>query len=190
MPERDRAWTDSAAETTAAIESFAAAEEPFALFAGAVFALHQDTLRAIAVDMAKADDAAQVAAIDAAQPTPLGGFSARVTRTMEALRHIEGVNFDLLTQATPSGMSAEAAHIHRLFARMRMFAARLWLLTLQARAGVDGGAGLRVGVSGLWTRLQTVPRAALSERAAHFTGSYYAGIRSAPMDVAAWPLSP
>ena len=75
-------------------------------------------------------------------------------------------------------------------ARMRATAARLWLLTLQARAVGEGGAGLRLGVAGLWTRLQTVPRDVLPARAAAFTGTFYADIRSEPMDVAAWPFSP
>lgn len=72
MTDPDLSWNDMAAETVAAVEAFAAVEPVFLLFAGAVFALHQDTLRALAVDMAKADDADQAAAIDAAQPTPLG----------------------------------------------------------------------------------------------------------------------
>jgi len=49
---------------------------------------------------------------------------------------------------------------------------------------------LRLGVSGLWTRLQTMPRAALPERAGAFTGSFYGNIRSEPMNFAAWPLTP
>ena len=75
-------------------------------------------------------------------------------------------------------------------ARMRASAARLWLLTMQARAVGEGGASLRLGVSGLWTRLQTVPRDALPGRAMSFTGTFYGNVRSEPMDFTAWPLSP
>lgn len=58
MCEYDRSCTDMAAETAAAVEAFAAADDVFMLFAGAVFALQQDTLRAYAIDIARADDGA------------------------------------------------------------------------------------------------------------------------------------
>ena len=190
MPDLDRSWNDMAAATAAAIEAFAEVDEILLLFAGAVFALHQDTLRAFAVDMGRADDAAQAAAIDAAQPTPLGDFAARVKLTMEALRRIERANGELLAKPPPAGLGADTFEINLLMARMRASAAQLWRLTMQARAVGGGGAGLRLGVSGMWTRLQTVPRDALAERAMAFTGTFYNGIRSAPMDFAAWPLSP
>ena len=85
MADLDRSWNDVAAVTASAVEAFAAVDDIFLLFAAAVFALHQDTLHAYAIDMAKADDPRQVAAIDAAQPTPLGGYSARVDLAMDAL---------------------------------------------------------------------------------------------------------
>ncbi len=191
MTDPDRSWNKMAAETVAAVEAFAAVEPVFLLFAGAVFALHQDTLNALAVDMANADDPGQAAAIDAAQPTPLGGFAARVGLAMDALRNIERANIAVLAEPrAPAGPGADAAQIHLLMARMRASAARLWMLTMQARAVGEGGASLRLGVSGLWTRLQTVPRDALPERAPAFTGTYYAGVKSAPMEYSAWPLSP
>ena len=195
MTDPDLSWNDMAAETVATVETFAAVEPVFLLFAGAVFALHQDTLRALAVDMAKADEPGQAAAIDAAQPTPLGGFAARVVLAMDALRNIERANIAVLAEPrAPAAPGADAAQIHLLMARMRASAARLWLLTLQARAvgqrEGQAGASLRLGVSGLWTRLQTVPRDALPERAPAFAGTYYAGVKSAPMDFSAWPMSP
>jgi hypothetical protein len=52
------------------------------------------------------------------------------------------------------------------------------------------GVGLRLGVAGLWTRLQTVPRETLTERAPAFTGMYYENIRSDPPEFSAWPMSP
>jgi hypothetical protein len=191
MSEYDRSWTDMAAETAAAVEAFAAADDVFMLFAGAVFALQQDTLRAYAIDIARADDGAQVAAIDAAQPTPLGDFATRVGLMIDAMRSIESANLGVLDQQhPPAGLGADRHQIGLLMARMRATAARLWLLTIQVRAGDGGGAGLRVGVAGMWARLQTVPRAALRERAISFTGTFYRNIRSVPMDYAAWPLTP
>lgn len=186
----DLTWIEMAAETTAAVEGLTANDEVFALLAGAVYALHQDTLRACAVDMARADDTAQAAAIDAAQPTPLGDFAARVAITMEALRSIERANRGVLAQGALPGADAETHHIHLSLTRLRLIAARLWLLTMQARAGEEGGAGLRVGVAGLWTRLQTVSRENLAEGTRVFAGTYYANIRSDPRDLVAWPLNP
>jgi hypothetical protein len=191
MPDLDRSWNDMAAEAAAAIESFSAVDEVFRLFAGAVFALYQDTLRAYAVDISKADDVAQAAAIDAAQPTPLGDFAARVGLMMEAMRSIERANSELLERAQPpAGLGEGEQQIHLLMCRIRATAARLWLLTIQARAGDGGGAGLKLGVAGMWTALQTVPREALPDRASGFTGTFYGNIRSEPLDFAAWPLSP
>ena len=89
-----------------------------------------------------------------------------------------------------SGFSEMGAAGEAMQARMRATAARLWLLTVQARAGGEGGASLRLTVAGLWTRLQTVPREALPGRAPAFTGMFYDGIRCEPMDYPAWPLSP
>lgn len=189
MNDLERPWNDMAAATAAAVEAFAAVEEVFLLFAAAVFALHQDTLRAYAIDMAKAGDPGQAAAIDAAQPTPLGGFSARIDLAMEALMAIERANGEILANP-PDDDGSDIYRLEMLMARMRATAARLWLLTLQARAVGEGGAGLRLGVAGLWTRLQTVPREALPGRAPAFTGMYYDGIRTEPMDYPAWPLSP
>jgi hypothetical protein len=190
MPGPDLTWIDMAAETTAAVEKLTANDEIFALLAGAVYALHQDTLRACAVDMARADDTAQAAAIDAAQPTPLGGFAARIAVTMQALMSIERANRGILEQAPAPGADAETAHIHCSIAHLRLVAARLWLLTMQARVGEGGGAGLRVGVAGLWSRLRTVPRERLAEGTRVFAGTYYTRVRSDPQDLTAWPLSP
>jgi len=125
------------------------------------------------------------------KPTPLDDFAARVGLMMGAMINIELANRSVLDQQNPpAGIDTDWHQLHLLMARMRATAARLWLLTIQARAGDAGGAGLRVGVAGMWTRLQTVPRAALPERAMSFTGTFYGGIRSEPMDFAAWPLSP
>ncbi len=191
MSELDRSWNDMAAETASAIEAFAAVDEVFLLFAGAVLALHQDTWRAHAIDMSKAADVFEAAGIDAAQPSALEDVATRVALAMTAMRSIEHANSELLdNRPPPADVGADAYQIHLLMARMRATAARLWLLTMQARIGGDGGAGLRLGVSGMWTRLQTVPREALPERAMSFAGTFYRNVRSERMDFAAWPLSP
>ena len=193
MDDLERPWNDLAAATSAAVEAFAAAEDVFLLFAAAVFALHQDTLRACAIDMARAGDPGQAAAFEAAQPTPLGGFSARIGLAMNALMAVERANSEILANP-PDDDGSDIYRLEMLMARMRATAARLWLLTVQARAvgqgSGQGGAGLRLGVAGLWTRLQTVPREALPGRAPAFTGMYYDGIRCEALDYPAWPLTP
>jgi hypothetical protein len=193
MTDLDRSWNDVAAATAAAVETFAAVEDVFLLYAAAVFALHQDTLHAYAIDMARAGDPGQAAAVDSAQPTPLGGFAQRVGLAMDALAAIERANGEILANP-PDDDGSDIYRLEMLMARMRATAARLWLLTVQARA-VDhglsqGSAGLRLSVAGLWTRLQTVPRDTLEGRAPAFTGMFYDGIHSDPLDYAAWPLTP
>lgn len=190
MSELDRSWNEMAATTVSTIEAYAAVDEVFLLFAGAVFALHQDTWRAHAIDMSKAADVFQATGIDAAQPSALDDVATRVALARAAMRGIERANSELLdNRQPPAGLGADAYRIHLLMARMRATAARLWLLTMQARIG-GGGAGLRLGVSGMWTRLQTVPREALPERAMSFAGTFYRNVRSERMDFALWPLSP
>jgi hypothetical protein len=189
MDDLERPWNDLAAATSAAVEAFATVEDVFLLFAAAVFALHQDTLRACAIDMARAGDSGQAGAIEAAQPTPLGGFSARIGLAMDALMAIERANGEILANP-PDDDGSDIYQLEMLMARMRATAARLWLLTVQARAGGEGGAGLRLGVAGLWTRLQTVPREALPGRAPAFTGMFYDGVRCEALDYPAWPLMP
>lgn len=106
------------------------------------------------------------------------------------MRSIKSANLGVLDQQSPtSGLGTDQQKIGLLMARLRATAARLWLLTIQARAGDGGGAGLRVGVAGIWARLQTVPRSALRERAISFTGTFYGNISNEPMDYAAWPLT-
>ena len=187
--ELDRSWTELVAATLAAVEAFAAVEDVLQLFAAAVFALHQDTIRAYAIDMSKAASAGQTAAIDAAQPTPLGNFAKRIDLVMTALRAVESANAALLSHPPPGAVTDEQLIVLSM-ARLRTTAAQLWRLTLQARAVGEGGPGLLLGVTGMWTRLQTVPREALPARAAAFTGTFYRDVRSDPMDYAAWPLSP
>lgn len=177
-----------AAETVQAVEFFAANETVLALFAGAVLALHQDTLRASAIDMARADDAGQAAALDAAGTSPLGDYADRLRLTMDALRQIENANRGFLAQSVPAGDDNQRVAV--ALARLRLCAARLWLLTLQARAGEEGGAGLRIGVAGLWTRLQTMSPEVIGEGANAFAGTFYNGVRSSPIDLAVWPLNP
>lgn len=204
MDDLERPWNDVAAATAAAVESFAAVDDIFLLFAAAVFALHQDTLRACAFDMAKIDmakvdtakvdmtkagDPEQAAAVDDAQPAPPGEFFARVALAMDALLAIERANGEILANP-PDDDGSDIYRLEMLMARMRATAARLWLLTVQARAGDEGGAGLRLTVAGLWTRLQAVPGEALPGRAPAFTGMFYDGIRCEPMDYPAWPLRP
>ncbi len=122
--------------------------------------------------MAVADDPRQAAAIDAAQPTPLGGYAERVDLAMDALLAIERANGEILANP-PEDDGSDVYRLEMLMARMRATASRLWLLTMQARAVGEGGAGLRLGVAGLWTRLQTVPRDTLAGRAPAFTGMFY-----------------
>src|SRR5882757_8533802 len=113
MDDLDRAWNDMAAATTAAVEDFAAVDEVFLLFAAAVFAPHQDTVRAYGIDMAKADGPGQAAAIDAAQPTPVGGFAARVGLAMDALLTIERANGELAVNP-PAGDNADLVRLELL----------------------------------------------------------------------------
>jgi hypothetical protein len=56
ISDADRSWIDMEWSTMSMMKSFFESNEIFTMFAGAAFALHQDTLRAYAIDMRKTDD--------------------------------------------------------------------------------------------------------------------------------------
>lgn len=89
MDDLERPWNDLAAATSAAVEAFAAADDVFLLFAAAVFALHQDTLRACAIDMARDGVSGQAGGIGLAMDAAADGAARRAARPRAGLhRHV------------------------------------------------------------------------------------------------------
>jgi hypothetical protein len=148
------------------------------MLAGAVFALHQDMLKARGVDL-----------------RILGVFSEGLRPTLTALYDIDDNNLDLL-QESHSAECAQTYQTHMVAARLRSAAARIWLLTLHARLGEDVGIApdlvtiLNLGVGNLWMMLCVVRAEDLQETATFFTGSYFEGVRSRPIKLKDWPYRP
>lgn len=142
----DRAWIDMEMSTMLTMKAFFQSREIFVMFAGAVFALHQDTLRAYSIDMRKTDYVLMGAAMDKMQPRMLGDFPTRVGLTMQAMHNIDNLNLDMLDNPNrPANVDEKEYQIHLLMARTRSTAARLWLLTIYSRVK-ENGAGLKLGV--------------------------------------------
>lgn len=187
MSDVDRSWRDTEMSTMSTMKAYFENNEIFSTFAGAVFALHQDTLRAYNIDMRKTDDVLLGAALDKMRPSPLGDFPKRVSLTMEGMARIDNQNLDFLDNPQrPANVSDEEFRLHLLMAQMRSTAARVWLLTMYSKVKGEELAGMRLGVTNMWMMLQMVPRSAVQQSAEIFTGTFYNNIRSEPMDLTMW----
>lgn len=184
----DRSWIDMEWSTMSMMKSFFESNEIFTMFAGAAFALHQDTLRAYAIDMRKTDDVLLGAAMDKMRPSTLGDLPARVGLTMQAMHGVDNMNLDMIDKPEPpAGVDQKESQFHLLMARMRSTAARVWLLTIYSKVKDGGRSGMKLGVFNMWTMLQMVPREARHDDAKMFTGMFYNNVRSEPMDFTMWP---
>ncbi len=173
-------------ETLRTVEMYFAERPIFAVLAGAVFALHQHTLRAYAVDLRNLD-VNLGATIDKIRPSTLGNFPKRVRLTVDALHQIDDFNLDQrdkYNQVPPSGTDAKEYQFQELLAAMRFTAARIWLLTIYSK--IKKGEGSNASLLKIWSRLQTLPAADLHEEAKFFTGTFYNNVRSEPLDLTMW----
>ena len=179
MPEAisgaDRYWLDTMEDTLSIVRVISADRALFLMLSGAVFALHQDMLKARGVDMRKD-----------------GMLREQVRSTLNTLYDIDDANLELLQQGE-APQSEQSYQTHSVSARMRSTAARVWLLTTYATAAESFGTEpssatmLNLGVGNLWMMLGVVGAKELLENANFFTGSYFSGVRSKQMDLKAWP---
>ena len=123
--DNDRFWLDTMEDTISMVRMIFNDRTLFLMLAGAVFALHQDMLKACGVDMRN-----------------LARFSEDIRLTLNALYEIDDNNLDLL-QGQPT-QGAQDYKTHMVSARMRSVAARIWLLTTYARVGARFGMTSRL----------------------------------------------
>ena len=170
----DRIWLDTMEETISIVRMMFADRALLLMLSGAVFALHQDMLKARQIDMRK-----------------VGMFRERVHSTIKALYDIDDANLDLLEQEQP----CQTYHEHSLPARMRSTAARIWLLTTYATVAESFGTSpsvatsLNLGIGNLWMILGAVDARELRENANFFTGTYFSDVRSKSMNLKALATS-
>jgi len=100
------------------------------MFAGAVFALHQDTLLKYTIDMWLTDDRQLNDAWDRLRPSQLGEFPERLGLLIEALFAIENANHVNGTAPPPDVSVTPEFAATLLIATMRSRAARVWLMTI------------------------------------------------------------
>jgi len=190
----DRFWLDTMEDTISIVRMTFSDRALFLMLSGAVFALHQDMLKARGVDMRTTDVPSGVA-LDTMVPHKPGTFPERVRSTMNALYDIDDTSLDLLQQQRPA-QTEQTYQSHAVSARMRSTAARVWLLTTYATVVEALGTKpslatiLNLGVSNMWMMLGAVGADDLRENANFFTGTYFTGVRSKPMNPKHWPYRP
>jgi hypothetical protein len=181
----DRLWNDVERSTSLLMKKYFEDREVFTMICGAVFALHQDVLKAFGVDMRKTHDGLPlVAAMEKRHPHPLGPFPTRVRFAMEKLQGIDDFNLNFIENGCPAHVNKEEYGVQSMMARMRSIAARVWLLTILSKS--REATGLKLGVTNMWLMLQMVPAIDLVADAEIFTGTYFDGISSNPMDLKQW----
>jgi hypothetical protein len=156
----------------------------FEMFAGAVFALHQDTLLRYTIDMWLTDDRELNHAWDRMRPSPLGQFPERLGLLIEALFAVANANRANGT-APPRDVSVTPEFaVTLLIATMRSQAAQVWLMTI-----LRGSATARIkpGLEKMWLMLQAVPSEIVAREAVYFSGSYYDNFRTETFYPGRWP---
>lgn len=181
ISENDRYWMDEHLRTVSVVKMyFSEAREVFVYFCGAVFALHQDTLRAYAVDMSRTEDLVRGVDLQKLWPNNLGYFSRRVQLTKEAMCHITDP-----ASAVPSDLDQADQNTSIMVACMRVTAARVWLLTMEAKTN----ALFIPSSMTIWTMLQMVSPVDLLPGAREFSGLFYNNVRSDTMDTSDWEMA-
>ena len=178
LSDADRFWLDTMEDTLSIVRMIFADRALFLMLSGAVFALHQDMLKARGIDMRK-----------------VGVFREQVRSILNALYDIDDANLDLLQQER-SAQTERTYQTHSVSARTRSTAARIWLLTTYATVAESFGTKpssatiLNLGVGNLWMMLGAVGADELRENANFFTGSYFSDVRSQSMNPKHWPHRP
>lgn len=157
-------------------------KEVFALLGGAVFALQQDTIRAMAVDMRQLPDPIAQAAIDNLQPHPTGDYPERYRATLLLLEGITNGYLDAL-----EGPEAKEV-IDRLFLSMAATAARIWFVTLGSHSTNDAVQKMRIFA--IWKILDILEVDDILTYAESYTGKFYNGVRCETFQRAHWGLLP
>ena len=176
--DNDRFWLDTMEDTISMVRMIFNDRTLFLMLAGAVFALHQDMLKACGMDMRN-----------------VTMFSDGIRPALNALYDIDDNNLELLQGQQPT-QSAQTYQTHIVSARMRSIAARIWLLTTYARVGERLGMKanlatiLNLGVGNLWMMLGVINADDLRETAKFFTGTYFSGVRTKTMKLKDWPHRP
>jgi hypothetical protein len=179
-------WVKMKNSTMDVMKGFFKDNDIFAMFTGAVFALHQDTLLKYSIDMLKTDDYALHAALDQVRPSQHGDFITRLRLVRNALLATDNANLDIVQKPDPR--LSEFDQQARIFAAaMRSQAARIWLMTINSKVENTEAYSIRLGVMTMWMMLQVVPGETAAKHALNFTGDYYKDIRNENMNPSAWP---
>jgi hypothetical protein len=183
-----RVWIDMECSTMALMKDFMAAGDLLQMFAGAVFALQQDTLLMYSVDMWKTDDTLMNAVMDRMRPSRHGDFPERLVLVLKALYAIDNANLDVTeNRVPPPGVSQQEHTAKIIIASMRSQAARVWLMTINSKIENSDAAQIKLGVMTMWLMLQAVPGAIAAKEALNFSGDYYNNVRTERFHPGTWP---
>jgi hypothetical protein len=183
-----RTWIDIQLRTTHTVKTMFEDRAIFCLFAGAVFALHQDVLQAYGIDMRRTDDRFAALVADKTNRHPLGSFGNRVSLVIDALENIIRLNRKLLDEGKPANIDEKEYDTHALLALMRETAAFVWTLSIVSK--LPDRRGMQLSVVNVWLLLGMVASTEVLPAARGFTGTYFANICSETMDGRMWPYDP
>jgi hypothetical protein len=164
------------------LKEVAADTEIFALLGGAVFALQQDTIRAMACDMRQLPDPITQAALDKLQPHPAGVYHERFSIVFGQLEGINNAFLDALDRTDALD------EVDRLFFNMGATAARIWLVTLASHASKDIVQKTRI--LAIWKFLDLLELDDILVYAQSYTGRFYNGVKCETFQIGHWGLLP
>lgn len=154
--------------------------------AGAVLALHQDTLLAFGIDLNRTDDNVWNLAMDKLQPNRLGKYPERFMIVMKQLPEMDNAWLDFIAAGPQNGMDKNAFQPHALMARFRSTAARIWLMTMMGRQDTETGREVALSAMTIWKALSVIEKPLAVERARDYIGSFYNGVSHDDINAGAW----
>lgn len=157
----------------------------FTLLAAALFALQQDALVALSIDLRKTDDMVHAIATDKLRPDPLGSFPERFGLAIDSLRTINDTNLQFLEIQKPDHIGNEDFKGLRVMASLRSVSARIWLLTLMSKTPVS--LNLKIGVAAILMLFESVKADELVEDARAFSGTFFNDARAGTFNLLHWP---
>jgi hypothetical protein len=147
ISEEFRMWIEMECSTMELMKNFMADGDLLGMFAGAVFALQQDTLLMYSVDMWKTDDVLLNVAMDRMRPSRHGDFPERLALVHKALYAVDNVNLDIRDRTAPPDTSQQQHNAKIIIATMRSQAARVWLMTINSKIKNSKAAQIKLGVA-------------------------------------------
>jgi hypothetical protein len=181
----DRPWLDLQYKTFLIVEDIFKDTDRFHVLCGAIFALHQDAVEALGLDLRATEDRDLCCSLNPFHPDLLTDFDDRVEMAMQSMREIETLNNRLVASSRPAHIDQREFMTHVIYAGLRLMAARVWMLTMNSKK--TDNPNLKKGIVTIWTMLQSSEDRKVLECAELFVGTYFNDVKTDPLDIVYWP---